>query len=59
MMMERERDGHGGGGAAVPLSSDDMDLRSVCDSFHGVSPAYAGSVVNYIWVPSRKFHGLT
>jgi hypothetical protein len=28
-------DGDGGGGAAVPLSLDEMDLRSVCDSFLG------------------------
>jgi hypothetical protein len=41
MVIERERygydDGDGGGGATVPLSLDEMDLRSMCDSFGGVS----------------------
>jgi hypothetical protein len=42
MVMVRERygdddDGDGGGGATVPLSLDEMDLRSMCDLFGGVS----------------------
>jgi hypothetical protein len=29
--MDRDDDGGGGGDAVVPLSSDEMDFRSVCD----------------------------
>jgi hypothetical protein len=37
MVMEMEGDGGGGCGAVIPLSSDKMDLRSMCKSFCGAS----------------------
>jgi hypothetical protein len=61
--MERYRDGDdvgdGGGDATVSLSSDKMDLRSMCDSFLQCLSVCSGYNVNYILVPSQKFLGLT
>jgi hypothetical protein len=58
MVMERDGDGDGDGGdgAAVLLFSDEMDVRSVCDSFCGVSPLrrhicelYMGAFTKVAW----------
>jgi hypothetical protein len=52
VVMERERygddDGYGSGGATIPLSLDEMALRSVCDSFGGVS-LFAAALLQIIY----------
>jgi hypothetical protein len=61
IMMERERDengdGDGSGGAVVPLFSDEMDLRSICDFFLRCLSVCCVSISNYIWVLPQKLLG--
>jgi hypothetical protein len=48
MVMDREKDGDSGSGAAVPLSLDEIDLRSVCDSFCEV-PLFVVAMLQIIY----------